>query len=205
MNNNLIEINDLVALKINDEGEISLIIKDNNEYRFEDILTIENEIEVLNQQIEDCYDEKKKNNLVTLFAETINFTVLFIELLMYFFSNNLIELENNLYPMLMLYFVSKFINIKVFGTRLKRYKVKIEKNNTLDKLQKKLESKEKQLIDMRTKINYENKKINNDCYIVDEKCIQAGYDFLNINSEEKINKPKLRVRRLTFNYEKGDE
>ena len=202
MNNNLIEVNDLIALKTDDEGKISVIIKDNNEYRFEDILEIENEIEILNQKIENCYDEIKKNKLVTLFAETINFSSIFIILLMYFLSNNLIELNNIFFPMIMFYSVSKCINVKVFETRLKRYKTRIDNNNTLDKLQNKLESKEKQLIDMRTKTNYKNSELNHDCYITDEKYVQYGNYLINNETE---NKPKLRVRKLNFNYEKSDE
>lgn len=169
MNENFIELNDNFVIVSDDMGNLDFISKRTNEYSFEDILSKENEIEDLNDKLLQVKHELFYNKEAKLKAAAMcNFASIIpgVSCLIVALSTK-IPLQTIVLGPAIAFVGFQIVKFAIIG-RKSKFKEKISKLNTLaNNLETNLDTLEKELEDMKTKVDY-GKTYNNILTIPDK-------------------------------------
>lgn len=169
MNENFIELNDNFGIVSDDMGNLDFISKRTNEYSFEDILSKENEIEDLDDKLLQVKHELFYNKEAKLKAATMcNFASIIpgVSCLIVALSTK-IPLQTIVLGPAIAFAGFQIVKFAIIG-RKSKFKEKISKLNTLaNNLETNLDTLEKELEDMKTKVDY-GKTYNNILTIPDK-------------------------------------
>ena len=157
MNKCLIQINDNYGAVSDENGNVKVVRKENNEVSFEDILTKENELSSLNEQLKDDKEELDINKNNMIYAEIFNLTIYGGTTALYFAT------EGKLTPvgtvLLLGTFYATFKGVACLmtgGTRIGRIKRRKQIKNDIESLEQTIPTAEKELNDAKEKIHYQD-------------------------------------------------
>ena len=169
MNENFIELNDNFGIVSDDMGNLDFISKRTNEHSFEDILSKENEIEDLNDKLLQVKHELFYNKETKLkAAKMLNIASIIpgVSCLIVALSTK-IPLQTIVLGPAIAFVGFQITKFAIIG-RKSKFKEKIDKLNTLaNNLETNLNTLEKELEDIKTKVDY-GKTYNNILTIPDK-------------------------------------
>ncbi len=169
MNENFIELNDNFGIVSDDMGNLDFISKRTNEYSFEDILSKENEIEDLNDKLLQVKHELFYNKEAKLkAAKMLNIASIIpgVSCLIVALSTK-IPLQTIVLGPAIAFVGFQITKFAIIG-RKSKFKEKVDKLNTLaNNLETNLNTLEKELEDIKTKVDY-GKTYNNILTIPDK-------------------------------------
>lgn len=201
MNQNLIQINDNYGAVSDENGNISIISKDNQEYDLQDILTKENELEILKSRLNTEKKELSTNKMNMIFGEIMNGIVIGGEIVLYYFLHSTLPTSILLFLMSLIYIITKGITLIEYGTRIGRITKKKKLNASIEELESKIPELEKELCEMKQKTNY---KINyqEHCESKTISQVNEAYQCLSAYMEHNINEEPTQVKVLRLSRKK---
>lgn len=158
MNKNLVELNENCGMAVDENGNITIITKENSEHEFKEILERENELETIGTDFSDVYDKytTAKINLKSSRLSNIvivTFTLLLAGLLGFTNSGYYLTVEE-LIAVIGTGTFFKLMSVQMFGTAIgNKKKIKNLKGQAASIHQKDV-TLEKQLDDIKEKVNY---------------------------------------------------
>lgn len=120
MNQNLIQINNNFGVVSDENGNISLIGKENCSYSFDEILLKDNELEDLNLKLKSSKAKLSDNKKNMIFGEIASVGLIVAEVFLYAFLHSILPPETIMEIMAICYVSLKLMVSNMYGTRIKR-------------------------------------------------------------------------------------
>lgn len=196
MNRNLIELNDNYGMSIDEDGNVTMIAKDKNEYEFKEILEKENELELLNDDLEILnkeYDNKKFDLRV---CRIINVATIFVGSFFGFITyNTTTSIESTLLMCAASAALCRIMPLGATGTTIGNKKKIKRLTNKINEIENKIPNLEKELNDIKEKANYSVLDTEKDSSLTNDYQTQLDMEAHANNDEKTIS--KVKVLRLT--------
>ena len=189
MNCNFVQINNHLGAVSDENGEIKIISKENNDNNFEDILRSENEIDNKKEELALKTNELKSREIKVVHMELLNLCVLIGEIIIYVSTHLKVDINILLFTMLFYYSLGKGLILIGYGTRKSNYRKIKELKTTIEELKEKIPELKKQLEYLKQKVKY-NEKFNTKNESKTNSYIAAfNYlsDYMEENKNEEIN------------------
>ncbi len=184
MNQNLIEINQDYGVVIDDNGNISSVIKSNGEFDFEEILEKENHLEVLNskyRKVEADYDYALKDAKFAIAADTAVFILTAVGTI----ASMGISLPIMLLTSCGIYGASKLMAVFAYGTRSSRKLKQEELEHEIERLVREIKNTELELSHDKDRVKFNRE--------VDMEVIKDIEIPFNLNQIVRDDKEKIKV------------
>ncbi len=156
MNRNLIKVNDNYGAVSDENGEVRVVRKVNNEASFEDILTKENDLTSLRGQIYSDYHELVDNKHNMIMGEILNLSIYGGMVALYFASKGKVTPVGTAAIVGTCYAVFKGTAcLMTGGTRISRFKKNKELKKDMDNLSTEIVVLKRELKEAKEKTQYE--------------------------------------------------
>ena len=201
MNQNLIQINDNYGAVSDENGNVSIISKDNQEYYLQDILTKENELEILKSRLNTEKKELSTNKMNIILGEIMNGVIIGGEIALYYFLHSILPTSALLFLMALIYAFTKGVSLIEYGTRFGRITKKEKLNASIENLEAEIPEVEKELCEMKQKTNYKiNYQTNCESNTISQ--VNEAYQCLSAYMEHNINEEPSQVKVLRLSRKK---
>ena len=201
MNQNLIQINDNYGAVSDENGNISIISKDNQEYDLQDILTKENELEILKSRLNTEKKELSTNKIKIIFGEIMNGLIIGGEIALYYFLHSTLPTSILLFLMSLVYTITKGLSLIEYGTRIGRITERKKLKTSIESLERKIPESEKELCEMKQKTNYKiNYQEHSESNTISQ--VNEAYQCLSAYMEHNINEEPSQVKVLRLSRKK---
>ncbi len=192
MNQSLIKLNNNHGLVTDENGNISLISKENDSYDFKEILLKDNDLEELNLKLEMTKEQLDDNKTKTIAAKIMNTLVVGIVIFLYI---NLHSIASSV----ILYLYFKALLILTFGTRIERNNNKMKLTTDIEKMELEIQTLEKELTKIKEKSKY---KINDSTVKVSTIDEEKTYTEMSLPLDSCISKENSKIRVLKLSKRK---
>lgn len=201
MNQNLIQINDNYGAVSDENGNISIISKDNQEYDLQDILTKENELEILKSRLNTEKKELSTNKKNIIFGEIMNGLIIGGEIALYYFLHSTLPTSILLFLMSLVYTITKGLSLIEYGTRIGRITKRKKLKTSIESLEREIPESEKELCEMKQKTNYKiNYQEHSESNTISQ--VNEAYQCLSAYMEHNINEEPSQVKVLRLSRKK---
>lgn len=193
MNEYLSQISDNYGIVSDENGEIKVVTKSENNCEFQDILLKENELENLNQELIAAKSELTENKANTIFAELGNLVIIGGGIFLSIELFPVVSTQSLIYMLIGTYAIIKSISLVMYGTRIGRYKKNKKLKSTIESLEENSVQLEAELKNLKEKAKY---RVESD---TKDYCAQYGSTK---NASEVLNEDlgKVQVLKLTRKY-----
>ncbi len=193
MNEYLSQISDNYGIVSDENGEIKVVTKSENNCEFQDILLKENELENLNQELIAAKSELTENKANTIFAELGNLVIIGGGIFLSIELFPVVSTQSLIYMLIGTYAIIKSISLVMYGTRIGRYKKNKKLKSTIESLEENSVQLETELKILKEKAKY---RVESD---TKDYCTQYGSTK---NASEVLNEDlgKVQVLKLTRKY-----
>lgn len=193
MNEYLSQISDNYGIVSDENGEIKVVTKSENNCEFQDILLKENELENLNQELIAAKSELTENKANTIFAELGNLVIIGGGIFLSIELFPVVSTQSLIYMLIGTYAIIKSISLVMYGTRIGRYKKNKKLKSTIESLEENSVQLEAELKILKEKAKY---RVESD---TKDYCTQYGSTK---NASEVLNEDlgKVQVLKLTRKY-----
>lgn len=193
MNEYLSQISDNYGIVSDENGEIKVVTKSENNCEFQDILLKENELENLNQELIAAKSELTENKANTIFAELGNLVIIGGGIFLSIELFPVVSTQSLIYMLIGTYAIIKSISLVMYGTRIGRYKKNKKLKSTIESLEENSVQLEAELKNLKEKAKY---RVESD---TKDYCAQYGSIK---NASEVLNEDlgKVKVLKLTRKY-----
>lgn len=199
MNKNLVQISNNFGVVSDENGNVKILNKENEDYCFQDILMTENELESLKSELNDTKQKLHLNKIDIILGEILSSLLIIGEIILYSVGVSSYPISALAIVMTLTYIPMKTILLfSCGGSRIRKYTQKKKLNKTLNDLEEKIPQIEKSLNTMIEKAKYsanwtEDKDLNPESYVL------SAYHNSTLYSENNVNekKPKVKVLSLT--------
>lgn len=193
MNEYLSQISDNYGIVSDENGEIKVVTKSENNCEFQDILLKENELENLNQELITAKSELTENKANTIFAELGNLVIIGGGIFLSIELFPVVSTQSLIYMLIGTYAIIKSISLVMYGTRIGRYKKNKKLKSTIESLEENSVQLEAELKNLKEKAKY---RVESD---TKDYCAQYGSTK---NASEVLNEDlgKVQVLKLTRKY-----
>ncbi len=188
----LVELNDKEGLVSNENGNISLVRKESDEYSFDDILNLETELEKKQRYLSDVNYKLSENKLKCSMSKMISILEVVMEVLILLISIGYASPLRIVITMILSYLSLEGLTCCMLAsTRKSRKKEQQELLQALNELESEIPLIEKKLKEMEEKVNYTTENISKKVLESDNK--EKIYHDFSLD-EEVLNKPKVKVK-----------
>ena len=188
----LVELNDKEGLVSNENGNISLVKKESDEYSFDDILNLETELEKKQRNLSDVNYKLSENKLKCSMSKMISILEVVMEVLILLISIGYASPLRIVITMILSYLSLEGLTCCMLAsTRKSRKKEQQELLQALNELESEIPLIEKKLKEMEEKVNYTTENISKKVLESDNK--EKIYHDFSLD-EEVLNKPKVKVK-----------
>lgn len=193
MNEYLSQISDNYGIVSDENGEIKVVTKSENNCEFQDILLKENELENLNQELIAAKSELTENKANTIFAELGNLVIIGGGIFLSIELFPVVSTQSLIYMLIGTYAIIKSISLVMYGTRIGRYKKNKKLKSTIESLEENSVQLEAELKILKEKAKY---RVESD---TKDYCTQYGSTK---NASKVLNEDlgKVQVLKLTRKY-----
>lgn len=193
MNEYLSQISDNYGIVSDENGEIKVVTKSENNCEFQDILLKENELENLNQELIAAKSELTENKANTIFGELGNLVIIGGGIFLSIELFPVVSTQSLIYMLIGTYAIIKSISLVMYGTRIGRYKKNKKLKSTIESLEENSVQLEAELKILKEKAKY---RVESD---TKDYCAQYGSTK---NASEVLNEDlgKVQVLKLTRKY-----
>lgn len=193
MNEYLSQISDNYGIVSDENGEIKVVTKSENNCEFQDILLKENELENLNQELIAAKSELTENKANTIFGELGNLVIIGGGIFLSIELFPVVSTQSLIYMLIGTYAIIKSISFVMYGTRIGRYKKNKKLKSTIESLEENSVQLEAELKNLKEKAKY---RVESD---TKDYCAQYGSTK---NASEVLNEDlgKVQVLKLTRKY-----
>lgn len=193
MNEYLSQISDNYGIVSDENGEIKVVTKSENNCEFQDILLKENELENLNQELIAAKSELTENKANTIFGELGNLVIIGGGIFLSIELFPVVSTQSLIYMLIGTYAIIKSISLVMYGTRIGRYKKNKKLKSTIESLEENSVQLEAELKNLKEKAKY---RVESD---TKDYCAQYGSTK---NASEVLNEDlgKVKVLKLTRKY-----
>lgn len=193
MNEYLSQISDNYGIVSDENGEIKVVTKSENNCEFQDILLKENELENLNQELIAAKSELTENKANTIFGELGNLVIIGGGIFLSIELFPVVSTQSLIYMLIGTYAIIKSISLVMYGTRIGRYKKNKKLKSTIESLEENSVQLEAELKNLKEKAKY---RVESD---TKDYCAQYGSTK---NASEVLNEDlgKVQVLKLTRKY-----
>lgn len=198
MNKNLVQISNDCGVVSDENGNVKILNKENEDYCFQDILMTENELESLKSELNDTKQKLHLNKIDIIFGEILSATFIIGEIILYLSLCSSYPISTIAIGMALTYIPIKTISLLSFGgSRIRKYTQKKKLNKTLNDLEEKIPQIEKNLNTMIEKAKYsascaEDKDLNPESYVL------SAYHNSTLYSENNVNEKKTKIKVLSL-------
>lgn len=202
MNKNLVQISNNCGVVSDENGNVKILNKENEDYCFQDILTTENELESLKSELNDTKQKLHLNKRNIKEGEIFNSLIIIIEIISYIVGVSIFPTLGLVGMMAMFYIVGKIYCLVGYGSRVGKYIQKKKLNKTLNDLEEKIPQVEKKLNTMIEKAKYtvsctEDKDLNPEDYVL------TTYHNSTLYPENNVNEKKTKIKVLSLTKKKN--
>ena len=184
----LVELNDKEGLVSNENGNISLVKKESDEYSFDDILNLETELEKKQRNLSDVNYKLSENKLKCSMSKMISILEVVMEVLILLISIGYASPLRIVITMILSYLSLEGLTCCMLAsTRKSRKKEQQELLQALNELESEIPLIEKKLKEMEEKVNYTTENISKKVLESDNK--EKGIYF----SENIINEKYIMI------------
>lgn len=196
MNEYLSQISDNYGIVSDENGEIKVVTKSENNCEFQDILLKENELENLNQELIAAKSELTENKANTIFAELGNLVIIGGGIFLSIELFPVVSTQSLIYMLIGTYAIIKSISLVMYGTRIGRYKKNKKLKSTIESLEENSVQLEAELKNLKEKAKY---KVESD---TKNYCVESSFTK---NTSEVLNVDlgKVKVMKLTRKHPKN--
>ena len=188
----LVELNDKEGLVSNENGNISLVRKESDEYSFDDILNLETELEKKQINLSDVNYKLSENKLKCSMSKMISILEVVMEVLILLISIGYASPLRIVITMILSYLSLEGLTCCMLAsTRKSRKKEQQELLQALNELESEIPLIEKKLKEMEEKVNYTTENISKKVLERDNQ--EKIYHDFSLD-EEVLNKPKVKVK-----------
>ena len=188
----LVELNDKEGLVSNENGNISLVRKESDEYSFDDILNLETELEKKQRYLSDVNYKLSENKLKCSMSKMISILEVVMEVLILLISIGYASPLRIVITMILSYLSLEGLTCCMLAsTRKSRKKEQQELLQALNELESEIPLIEKKLKEMEEKVNYTTENISKKVLESDNQ--EKIYHDFSLD-EEVLNKPKVKVK-----------
>ena len=193
MNEYLSQISDNYGIVSDENGEIKVVTKSENNCEFQDILLKENELENLNQELIAAKEKLIDNKERTINGELCNLVIIVGLIMLAIAIFPVVSTQLLIYLLTGFYAVFKAITTAICGTRIGRYKKNKKLKSSIESLEKNSVQLEAELKILKEKAKY---RVESD---TKDYCAQYGSTK---NASEVLNEDlgKVQVLKLTRKY-----
>lgn len=196
MNEYLSQISDNYGIVSDENGEIKVVTKSENNCEFQDILLKENELENLNQELIAAKSELTENKANTIFGELGNLVIIGGGIFLSIELFPVVSTQSLIYMLIGTYAIIKSISLVMYGTRIGRYKKNKKLKSTIESLEENSVQLEAELKNLKEKAKY---KVESD---TKNYCVESSFTK---NTSEVLNVDlgKVKVMKLTRKHPKN--
>ena len=188
----LVELNDKEGLVSNENGNISLVKKESDEYSFDDILNLETELEKKQRNLSDVNYKLSENKLKCSMSKMISILEVVMEVLILLISIGYASPLRIVITMILSYLSLEGLTCCMLAsTRKSRKKEQQELLQALNELESEIPLIEKKIKEMEEKVNYTTENISKKVLESDNQ--EKIYHYFSL-AEEVLNKPKVKVK-----------
>ena len=188
----LVELNDKEGLVSNENGNISLVRKESDEYSFDGILNLETELEKKQRNLSDVNYKLSENKLKCSMSKMISILEVVMEVLILLISIGYASPLRIVITMILSYLSLEGLTCCMLAsTRKSRKKEQQELLQALNELESEIPLIEKKLKEMEEKVNYTTENISKKVLESDNQ--EKIYHYFSL-AEEVLNKPKVKVK-----------
>ena len=181
MNKSFLELESKQAVVANNKGDIKLITKENDNYKFEEILKLENQLEENQKLLNNDKYKLKENELKCKINKIFSCMIVAMEIVIFLIQ----EMQS-------MQFQKQGLTYALLGGTKQRQKEKQYLKQNISKEQEKISSLEKELDKMKKQTNYQ--VIENEKAIINISKKEKVYpNFLEENVKDKA---KVKVKTL---------
>lgn len=190
MNEYLSQISDNYGIVSDENGEIKVVTKSENNCEFQDILLKENELENLNQELIAAKEKLIDNKERTINGELCNLVIIGGGIFLSIELFPVVSTQSLIYMLIGTYAIIKSISLALYGTRIGRYKKNKKLKSTIESLEENSLQLEAELKNLKEKAKY---KVETD---TKNYCAQYGSTK---NASEVLNEDlgKVKILKLT--------
>lgn len=196
MNEYLSQINDNYGIVSDENGEIKVVTKSENNCEFQDILLKENELENLNQELIAAKEKLIDNKERTINGELCNLVIIVGLIMLAIAIFPVVSTQLLIYLLTGFYAVFKAITTAICGTRIGRYKENKKLNSSIKSLEEDRLQLIYKLVNLKEKAKYKVES-NTKNYCVESSFTKNTSEVLNVDLG------KVKVMKLTRKHPKN--
>ncbi len=197
MNQHLIQINNNCGVVSDEDGNISLIKKENDLYDFEKTLLKENELETLELKLKNSKEALSDNNQNKIFGEIANAGLIVLEVAIFASLHSILSIKMLIAVMAIAYMPFKGLISVICGTRIGRHFKKKKLTADIEKIELDISTLEKELKEIKEKskykVEYQTATNSNEETSTKEICHEISMPIDNISERNN----KVRVLSLS--------
>ena len=192
MNKNLVELDNNNGLSIDEDGNVTTITKNKEDYEFKEILEKENKLELLNDDMNLLSKKYEEANYDLKWSRIFNIITLIGALLAGVISFRAISLGKNIELCIITGCLIKFASFASYGTTIGNKKKIKRITNKIRKIEDKISILTRELNNIKEKVNY--KTLSNT-----KSDLTLTSNYQNVDNREYDNKSigKVKVLKLT--------